>query len=133
MALIGGSIPVGATFAPTGGTARSLTMLQNITNGIRLLINDSAAYLLRNTVQFTERSAVANASLPGGYSPIRRRLTFFAPKTLADGSNFVQQVFVEYVVHPESVAADFDKLISYVGCSSSDADFDSAIRTGSQA
>lgn len=131
MALVSGSIPVGATFAPSGGTARTLTSLGSDKTSLKLLINDSLAYNVRRVVNVSVKEPTVNAAAPGGYSPMRHRVNVHLPKTLADGSIHVNQVTLEIVAHPETVSADFDEILSIGACLCSDADFTTFWKTGS--
>jgi hypothetical protein len=131
MALISGSIPIGATFAPTGGTARTLTSLGSDQSSLKLLVNDNAAYSLRTVINVSKKEPTANAASPGGYTPMRHRINCHKPKLLADGSYFVNQIVNELVIHPETTSAEIDELLSMDASFSSDADFTTFWKTGS--
>lgn len=112
MSLINGSIPLGATFAPTGGAATSLVSLGADRAGVRLLIDDGAAFNLRSLIDVSVVEPSVNASSPGGYSAARRKANRLKPKTLADGSTFVNQLQMTLIVHPETTDAEIVELLS---------------------
>lgn len=123
MSLIGGAIPIGATFAPTGGTSRTLTSLGGDRTGVKLLVNDSAAFSMRSLINCSITEPTVNSGYPGGYTPIKRRVARTKPKLLADGSIFVNQSIQEIIVHQESTDAEVTELLSTMNCIASDSDF----------
>jgi hypothetical protein len=132
MALNGASIPIGATFAPTGGSATSFLSLGG--NGTpRFLLDDSADYAVRRVLTATITEPQSNSGYPGGFTPAKRRLALTAPRVLADGSVFTDQVIVEMIVHPETSDADITALRSDIVNIVNDADFDSLWEDGSTA
>lgn len=131
MALIGASVPMGATWAPTGGTARTLTSLGGNSNPLRLLVNDSANYQVRNTIEASVRDAVAQAGAPGGYTAIKRQFKIHRPKVLADGSVFVQGVTITLDTHPEISDAENTSLLSQGSALLNDAETSPFMLTGS--
>lgn len=124
MALIGGSIPLGATFAPTGGSATTLASLGGSGTNLKLLVSDSAAFNLRSIITASVVESVVNASYPGGFTPTKRRLARTKPITLADGSIFTNQMILEMIVHPETSDAQITELRSTAVNCLNDADFD---------
>jgi hypothetical protein len=131
MALVGGSLPIGATFAPTGGTARSLISLGGDRSGVELLVDDGAAYAVRTTINVATTRPQARATSPGGYTGAKRTVTAYQPKLLADGSYFVNQAGQFLIVHPETTDAEIDALLSLQGNFADDTDFTSYWKTGS--
>lgn len=124
MSLIGGSIPVGATFAPTGGSATTLSSLGFDRSGGKLLLTDGAIPSLRSVITVSHVEASANSAYPGGYTPLKRRLARTKPITLADGSIFVNQVIIEMIMHQETTDAQVDELRSVGICVLTDTDFE---------
>jgi len=124
MSLIGGSLPIGATFAPTGGSATTLVDLGGSETRRKLLIDDAAEYALRRLINVSVVEPQVNSGYPGGYTPIKRRVAITYPITLADDSVFVNQAIVELIVHRETVDADITALRSDVCNVMDDADFD---------
>jgi len=131
MSLVNGSIPVGATFAPAGGTARTLISLGNDLSNLKLLINDAAAFIVRKLINVTVKPATPNASSPGGYTPMRHRCNYQVPILLAGGEYHVNQLNVELIVHPETSDAQKTEMLSIGSCMINDADFTTFWTTGS--
>lgn len=133
MGLSSASVPIGATYAPTGGSATSFVSLGQTDGSNRLYIDDGASLILRKTMLATTRPPVANASAPNGYTQQRSSLVFHLPKLLANGNYTTNTVRIEVAFDPETTEAERDlmrELIAHVGV---DVDFDSAIVDGSVA
>lgn len=131
MAIQNASIPVGATYAPTGGTARTIKFLGNVTNGIKTFIDDSpVSSVLRKILYANVRPAVPEPSSIDGYTHEKKKLEFQIPFTNGAGDVVVDKVIVEVWTN---VAADATQkallrgLIANVG---SDADFDDFFTNG---
>jgi hypothetical protein len=124
MSLIGGSLPIGATFAPTGGSATTLLDLGGTESRRKLLINDGADYALRRLINVSYVEPQVNSGYPGGYTPIKRRIAMTAPITLSDSSVFVNQAIIELILHRETTDAQVDALRSDICNVTNDADFD---------
>lgn len=132
MALIGGSIPVGATFAPTGGTARTLSDLGGDRVGRKLLVEDGAAFNLRTTIDVSATDGIPNSGYPGGMTPNKRRVSIKVPMTVADGSTFLRQLNIELIDHVESTTSDITALRSLGVNVLNDSDFDGLWNQGSK-
>lgn len=130
MPLIGGSIPLGATFAPTGGSATDLLDLGGDRTGRKLLIDDAAEFSLASVINCSKQDTQVNSSYPGGYTPLKRRAARLKPITLADGSVFTNQIISELIVHPETTAAQITELLSTQVNILNDADFDDFWKDG---
>lgn len=131
MAIQNASIPVGATYAPTGGTARTIKFLANVNNGIKAFIDDSpVSTALRKLLYATVRPAVPEASSVDGFTHEKKKLEFQIPFTNGAGNVVYDKVIIEVWTN---VAADSTQktllrgLISNVG---SDADFDDFFNNG---
>jgi hypothetical protein len=131
MSLIGGSLPIGATFAPTGGSATTLLDQGGTETRRKLLIDDGAEYALRRLINVSHVEPQVNSGYPGGYTPIKRRIAITAPITLSDGSVFVNQAITEYIVHRETTDAQVSALRSDVCNVTNDADFDGFLEDSS--
>lgn len=132
MAIQNASIPVGATYAPTGGTSRTLKFLRNVTNGIQAFLDDSpASSVLRKILYATVRPAVPEKSSIDGYTHEKKKLEFQIPFTNGAGNVVVDKVIIEVWTN---VAADATQktflrgLIANVG---SNANFDDFFVNGS--
>lgn len=133
MALQNGSIPVDATYAPTGGTARAMSLLAASGDTVKILLDEGLAYNLRRVFDISTTEPSAIATNPGGFGPRKVRISLKSPKQTADLKVFINQVNHEWVLHPETTAVDIDKLKSIMIAAITDADFDSLIRQGSKA
>jgi hypothetical protein len=133
MSLIGGSIPIGATFAPTGGSAATLKDLGGDRTGRKLLIDDGAEFAMRRLINVTTTEPQVNSGYPGGYTPIKRRLTITKPIVLDDGSIFVNQSIVEFLLHRETTDAQITAQRSDTVNAVNDSDFDGFYEDGSLA
>lgn len=131
MPLNGGSIPLGATYTPVGGTATSLSRLKNGDSSTKLLIVDAATFSLRSTIDASVVEPVANSTLPGGYSPRKMRISRKKPITLADGTVYTNQVNIEIIAHPETTSVQMAELRSTGINVLNDTDFDNFYNTGS--
>lgn len=97
MALINGSIPVGATYSPTGGTARTIKFLGNIVNGIKAFIDDSPANaILRKVLYVTSRAATPDSNTTSGFTAEKRKIEIQVPFTNGSGEVEVDKVIVEF-------------------------------------
>ncbi len=123
MPLIGGSLPIGATFAPTGGTARTLLDLGGDFTRRKLLIDDGAEFNLSRVINLSKVTPQANSGYPGGYTPVKRRVALVHPKVLADGKVFNNQRIEEIIVHPETTDAEIIALLSDGSNIDNDTDF----------
>lgn len=124
MPILNASIPVGATFAPTGGTARTLKALPPPGAGFtRVLVDDGAAYNIRNYIDVYAREPIPRVGLPGGFQAARRSVFYYIPEVLSDGSVFINQLQTIMFTHPETPVATIDKLRSYGNCGLNDTDF----------
>jgi hypothetical protein len=106
MSINGASVPIGATYAPSGGTATSLKTkkLDGVTH--HAFLDDGSDLDEQVVAVFTNKEPQVSSGTPGGYSPARSSVLFKLPITLADGSSFVNTLKVEQVVSRETSAAD---------------------------
>lgn len=134
MTIQSASIPVGATFSPSGGTARSVLFLENVANGIKCFLDDSpASNLLRKLFFANSRSALPNPALPGGSTAQKVRLEVQVPYTLSSGVVYNNKVATDIWYHPETDSAGRDLLINLAALMATEADFTSFWKTGSLA
>lgn len=132
MAIINASIPVGATYAPTGGTARTIKFLGNIANGIKAFIDDSpTSSALRKVLYASTRAAVPSAESASGFTAEKCKLEIQVPFEDADGNVIVDKVMVEVWTSVKSSAAQRTLLRGLIANIGSDADFDDFFALGS--
>lgn len=121
--LNGASIPVGATFAPTGGTATSLKTKKMVGNAHVLYLDEGNPLSAQTTFGAISREPTANSGSPGGYTQARSLITIVVPVTLADGSVSSRTLKIEQSVPRETAAADKASLRELGMHVLSDADF----------
>lgn len=124
MSFASASIPVGATFAPTGGTATSLLSLGRVGSSESFLVNDSSAFISRKLVNANVTEPRVNASSPNGYTQRRARVNIQVPITLANGKTTTNSITMELACDPETSNAQVDALHSLAINILNDSDFD---------
>jgi hypothetical protein len=133
MSLANASIPIGATYAPTGGSATSFVSLGQTSDSQKLFIDSGEDLILRRTALATSKSPVPNSSAPNGYTQQRTSIVFHVPLLLDNGKYTTNTVKIEVSYDPEtdtSERAYLRELLAHLG---SDADFDSLFDNGSVA
>lgn len=133
MTIANASIPMGATLAPTGGTARTLVSLGSNPGENKLFLEDGSSLILRMNILATSKLPSPNASKPNGYTQQRSTLNFQRPKLLANGNYTTNSARVEISYDPESTTAEIQELLDAVGLSTVDTDFDGLWFSGSTA
>lgn len=128
----GASLPIGATFSPSGGTATGVSFLSSQGSTSRFLLTDDANYRLRKTFNFTNTESQQNSGYPGGATPNKRRVSVVSPVLLDDGSYFNNQVIIEIIAHPELEDTDINALQGLGMLVLSDADFAGFWETGAR-
>lgn len=109
MALIGMSIPAGATLAATGGTAKSFTTDGvDVTSGVHLSDASAADFRVRPNCTFKVKQPSLDSQ--GVYSKDKKSVTYVVPKILASGKTVFNLIRIEREVHPESSQAEADHL-----------------------
>jgi len=125
MALATASIPIGATYTPSGGSATSLVSLGYSSEGVhKLYIDNGAALLLRKHIIATTKSPVVSPGAPNGYTQQRTNFYMKSPLLLANGNYTVNSLRVELSYDPETAAASVAFLREMLAHLGSDSDFD---------
>lgn len=133
MSLENASIPVGATYSPTGGSATSLVSLGSTQNNHSLFIDDGSNLILRKTCLATSKAPVPNAAAPNGYTQQRSSIVFHVPKLLANGKYTTNTVKIEVAFDPETDASEKAFLRGLLAHCGVDTDFDGLFNDGSVA
>lgn len=119
------SIPVGATFSPTGGTATSLVLLSSDSSSAKAFIGSSGVTpLTRTEIQFSGKPARTASGTPGGFTQGRASAKVVVPKTLANLARTLNTGTIEISIDPETTAAELVALKSALVNLLTDADFD---------
>lgn len=132
MPLNGASIPVGCTWTPAGGTAKTYTNDGlTVANGVHLIDASVADY--RTRPQMTAKVKQPTLDSLGVYSKGRRSVVVTIPKVLASGKQVFPLIRIELEDHPESSAAEIATLLSIGANVLIDTDFSNFWNTGSVA
>jgi len=133
MSLSNGSMPIGATYAPTGGSATSLVSLGSTDGTNKLYIDDGSDLILRKTCLATSKSPVPSSGAPNGYTQQRSSIVFHVPMLLANGNYTKNTVKIEVTFDPEADASERAYLRELIAHAGVDADFDGLFDDGSVA
>lgn len=123
MTMASASIPVGATYSPTGGSATSFVSLGQTGESHRLFIDDGSDLILRKTCLATSKAPVANSGAPNGYTQQRTTIVFHVPMLLDNGNYTTNTVRIEVAYDPEADSSEVGflwELLAHIGV---DADF----------
>lgn len=133
MSLNNASVPIGATYAPTGGSATSFASLGSSEGQNKLYIDDGSDLILRKTCLATSKAPVVNSGAPNGYTQQRSTIVFHVPMLLANGNYTTNTVKIEIAFDPEADASERSYLRELVAHCGVDADFDGLFDDGSVA
>ncbi len=124
MPLNGASIPIGATYAPTGGSATSLVTSEGPSGGSHLLLLDDGSDLINQTTfEFSVKRPKVNSGSPSGYTQARNIILIKDPFLLDNGNLNVDTVRCEVACAYERTDAEKDQLIELLIHALVDADF----------
>lgn len=133
MGLSTASIPVGASYAPTGGTATAMVSLGQSGDSNKLFIDDNADLILRKTCLATSKAPVPNSGAPNGYTQQRSTIVFHVPMLLDNGNYTTNTVKIEVAFDPEADSSERGFLRELIAHCGVDADFDGLFDDGSTA
>lgn len=106
MTINSSSIPVGATFAPTGGTATTLkTKSANDSRHVAYL-DDGATLSGQTTFEFSQKQPKVSVGAPNGYTQARNSTLIKQPFTLDNGNLTVNTIKIEVSCDVELTAAE---------------------------
>lgn len=134
MSLQNASLPLGATFAPTGGVATAFTPDgTTVPSGIRLIVATDTTAATRRNATLKTRTAVIDPKTGKFSGKDKRSCTICIPEVLPDGSISFDLARIEFEIHPQSVPTKLAALKSAAACTVTDADFDNFWSVGSLA
>lgn len=134
MALINGSIPVGATFTPAGGTARTMKNLGTVNGALKLLIDDSPADIAaRKLVYASVTTPTVSQNSVTGYTKQRVRLEFQVPVEIETGVWDVDKVEITTSIGTRSNSTQRALLRNLIALAGTEADFDDLFNLGAVA
>lgn len=131
MPLENASVPIGATYAPTGGSATTLASLGKTSDSNKLFVDDGADLILRKTCLATSKAPVPSSSAPNGYTQQRSTIVFHVPMLLANGNYTKNSVKIEVAFDPEADSSERAYLRELIAHCGVDADFDGLFDDGS--
>lgn len=106
MSFNGLTFPSGATYAPTGGTTKTLGLIRASGDSATYFVEEDPDLKTRREVVITAKAPKVSASAPGGYTQARSTMLFKSPMTLANGEVTVNTVRIEVSYDPELSEAD---------------------------
>lgn len=119
------SVPIGATVAPTGGTATSLVLLNADSTSAKAFIGTAGVTpLTRSEIAFEARAPKVNPTSPGGFTQGRSSAKISSPKVLANAARTLNSAKVEFSIDPETTAAELLILKTNLCLLILDSDFD---------
>lgn len=125
MSIRNASIPVGATWAPTGGTATPIVMISSDSSSARAFIGTTGVTpLTRSEVQFASKPAKTSANAPGGFTQGRSSAKVVTPKVLTNLARTLNTGTIEISLDPETTSVELAALKSNLVNVLMDADFD---------
>jgi hypothetical protein len=133
MSLNGASLPIGATFAPTGGAATTISSLGTTADSNKLFVDDGSDLIVRKTILATSKAPVPSASAPNGYTQQRTTIVMHIPLLLDNAKYTTNTIRIEFAYDPETSAAELATMRDWLTNMAVDADFDSLFEDGSVA
>jgi hypothetical protein len=125
MSIRNASVPVGATFSPTGGTATSLVVIEQKAGEVRSFIGTAGVTAKdRTELKFTSLTPKPSVSTPGGFTQGRASVTVSVPKILANTNRTINTGSISLAFDPETTVAEVAALKSVLINALIDADFD---------
>jgi len=124
MSIQNASVPIGATYTPSGGTATTMIDKGNAQAGqTSVILDNSATFQLQTGLNFTVKEPKASLNAPGGYTQARASVYITVPFILDNGSRTVNTVKVEIAHDPELVDSEVDDLLELAAHLVLDADY----------
>lgn len=123
MPIANSSVPVGATYAPTGGVATSFVELGKTENSNKLYLDDSSEIIDTTTLLVQSRAPTPNAGAPGGYTQQRASFRFHVPLLLDNGERTINVVQGSVSFDPETNSVEREALWDLMRHVSIDGDF----------
>lgn len=123
MSLSSASVPLGATYSPSGGSATSFVSLGQSEGKNKLFFDEGLSLILRKTCLATSKPPVPNAGAPNGYTQQRTTIVLHSPKLLANGEYTTNSAKIEVSHDPETSAAEITALWEMIAHFAVDADF----------
>lgn len=118
------SVPIGATFTPSGGIATSLKVLGSNLDSVQSFVaTTGVTQLTRTEVSFSVKQPRVNTASPGGFTQSRSKIRIDTPKVLSNSARTKNSIIVELSVDPETTAVEVEALKTLAINVITDADF----------
>jgi len=124
MSISAASVTVGATFAPTGGSATSLLQKSDDGNSVQTILDDGSILLSQKQVDFSTQAPKVSTGAPNGYTQARNTVVIKVPLTLDNGNRTVNTIRIELASDIETTDAERDTLRELAMHVLNDTDFD---------
>lgn len=132
MSLKNANVPIGATFAPTGGTATAFTTsAQPVSGGLMVVASADTDPSTRRSITAKAKNAAVDSKTGKFSGKDKRNTVFVSPTILADGSVVFDLIRIEIELHPQSATTKLAALKSAGICMLQDTDFDQFWALGS--
>lgn len=105
------SVAVGATLAPTGGTATGVISKGQSLDSHVTVLNDSSAFIDQTLIAFSIKDPKVSSSAPNGYTQARSSVKISVPLDLDNGNRTVNTLSISLSVDPETTAAEIQALL----------------------
>lgn len=131
MSLNAASIPVGASYSPSGGSATSMVSLGQTPGENQLFLDDGSDLILRRLCTATSKPPQPSSGAPNGYTQQRLTLFWKIPLLLDNGNYTTNTVKIELRFDPETDSSErafMRELLTHAGA---DADFTDFFDDGS--
>lgn len=124
MSISSASMPIGATYTPTGGSATSL-VAKGSTSGSQLstFLDDGSILLDQIQFDFSYSEPKVNSGAPGGWTQARNNVAVKSPLGLDNGNRTVNTIRIEISCDPETTDAEKATLREYGAHVLLDSDF----------
>lgn len=117
MSINGSSIPVGATYTPSGGSATTLKTKTVDDKKHVVFLDDGNDLINQTTLEFTSKAPHVSTGAPNGYTQARNTVLIKQPFVLDNGNITVITAKVDVAVDFELTAAEklsFRELMAHV-------------------
>lgn len=124
MPISNASIPVGATLAPSGGTATNLVVVgRSLSDAATFVGTTGVTQLTRTAIDFSVKQPKVNAGSPGGFTQGRSIVKITSPKVLANLKRTLNSIKIELSFDPETTDAEVTALKTQAALLLVDSDF----------
>jgi len=124
MTIRNASIPVGATFSPSGGSATTIIPINSDSASLRAFVGSSGVTALdRTECIFTGKTPKVSSQAPGGFTQGRASVKIIVPKILATAKRTLNTGTIELSIDPETTTEEVDAMRSLLINFLNDTDF----------